>query len=278
MVGHWLSAGEPSPGGHVSQGSSEHDYVVVGAWQRRRSPGGAAHRGPERARCCCWRPVPRRTPTRSRIPVGVLGAVQDQVGLELLDHRAEAAARPPRLLAADEGARRLLLDERDDLHPRQPRRLRLLARRLRRHRLGVRRRAALLRAGRGQHPARRVRCTGRTGRCTSRTASTPTSSASLWVDSAVSAGHEADRRLQRRRAGGRRALPGDLQEAADAGRSTTPTSQPARTRPNLDVETGAFATRIEIEGDRRHRGDLPGRRSRGARRAPVARCCCAVAR
>ena len=46
------------------------------------------------------------------------------MGLELHDHRAEAAARAARLLAADEGARRLLVDERDDLHPRQPRRLR----------------------------------------------------------------------------------------------------------------------------------------------------------
>ena len=42
-------------------------------------------------------------------------------------------------------------------------------------RLGLRRRAALLRQGRAEHPARRARCTGRTGRCTSRTGSTPTS-------------------------------------------------------------------------------------------------------
>ena len=48
------------------------------------------------------------------------GPVQDEVGLELLHDRAEAAARPAGLLAADEGARRLLVDERDDLHPRQP--------------------------------------------------------------------------------------------------------------------------------------------------------------
>ena len=42
-----------------------------------------------------------------------------------------------RVLAADEGARRLLVDERDDLHPRQPRRLRRLARRVRRRPAGA---------------------------------------------------------------------------------------------------------------------------------------------
>ena len=42
------------------------------------------------------------------------------MGLELPDCRAETAQQPVRLLAADEGARRLLVDERDDLHPREP--------------------------------------------------------------------------------------------------------------------------------------------------------------
>ena len=97
--------------------------------QRRRRARRPADRGPRRPACCCSRPAARPTPTRSSIPAGVPGAVQDPVGLELHHDRAEAAARPPRLLAADEGARRLLVDERDDLHPRQPRRLRRLARR-----------------------------------------------------------------------------------------------------------------------------------------------------
>ena len=59
-----------------------------------------------------------------------------KLGLELHD-RAEAAAQPAGLLASDEGARRQLLDERDDLHPRQPGRLRHLARRVRRRRVGA---------------------------------------------------------------------------------------------------------------------------------------------
>ena len=83
----------------------------------------------------CWPPGSPRTPgagaaaggrprgrgRRDLDPGRLLGPVQDPVGLELHDHRAEAAAQPAGLLAADEGARRLLVDERDDLHPRQPR-------------------------------------------------------------------------------------------------------------------------------------------------------------
>ena len=68
---------------------------------------------------------------------------------------------------------------------------------------------------------------------------------------------QADRRLQRRPS---RRVPGSTRSPARtgaAGRPTTPTSSPARQRPNLDVETGALATRIDLEGDARDRGDLP---------------------
>ena len=58
-----------------------------------------------------------------RLPVGWSHAVQDQMGLGLPDDTAEASRWSPGGLAPHEGSRRLLVDERHGLHPRQPRRL-----------------------------------------------------------------------------------------------------------------------------------------------------------
>ena len=79
-----------------------------------------------------------------------------------------------RVLAAHEGARRLLVDERDDLHPRQPRRLRRLARRSTARPAGATTTCCRTSSGPRATPASVRRTTGRTGRCTSRTAATPT--------------------------------------------------------------------------------------------------------
>ena len=51
-------------------------------------------------------------------------------GTGATDDGAETSRWPPGRLAPHEGSRRLLVDERDGLHPRQPRRLRRVARRL----------------------------------------------------------------------------------------------------------------------------------------------------
>ena len=59
---------------------------------------------------------------------------------------------------------------------------------------------------------------------------------------------QADRRLQRRHA---RRAPGSTRSPAaraGAGRPTRPTSSPPRSRSNLTVETGALASRVELEG------------------------------
>ena len=107
----------------------------------------------------------RRSPTSSR-----------PLGLELQTTEQKQLERPAGLLAADEGARRLLVDERDDLHPRQPRRLRHVARRPRRDRLGLRRRAPRTSSGPRATPGWARPSTARTARCTSRTGATPTRS------------------------------------------------------------------------------------------------------
>ena len=82
---------------------------------------------------------------------------QDDVERHLqlaLQHRSGSQhERPAHLLAARQDTRRLEFDQRPDLHPRAARGLRPLGR-TRQHRLGFRRRAALLRQIRGQ-PARR---------------------------------------------------------------------------------------------------------------------------
>ena len=245
-----------------------HDYVIVGAGQRRRRAGGAAHRGPRRRACCCSRPAARPTPTRSSIPAAFAALFKTQVGLELHDHRAEAAARPAGLLAADEGARRLLVDERDDLHPRQPGRLRHLARPVRRRPAGAtttccptssRPRAT---PGSARRP-RPGRAAARRGpRLHPRAEPTPGSS------SAVSAGLKPTDDFN----GAEQEGAGLYQVTCKKGRRWSvneaylkPARDRAQPRPST---TGAFATRIVVEGGRAIGVDLPagGARAHGARR------------
>ena len=99
-----------------------------------------------------------------------------------------------------------------------------------------------------------------------------------WVESSVSRRAQAHRRLQRRGAGGRRALPGDLQarpplvggrRATCARRWTGRTSTCARTRspPGSLLEHGRAVGR-----------DLPAGRARPSRSGPTARCWSAAAR
>ena len=177
---------------------------------------------------------------------------------------AEAPRRAPGLLAAHEGPRRLLVDERDDLHPRQPRRLRRVARRLRRDRLGLRRRAALLREGRGQHPPRRPVPRHRR--------SAPRRGPHLQprAEHGVRRGRrrrraQAQRRLQRRRAGGHRPLPGHVQEGpALVGRRRL--HPPGRQAPQPHRAHRGLRDPDRARGQPRRRGRLHPRR-RAPRRA-----------
>ena len=224
------------------------DYVIVGAGSAgavlaarlTRGPGTtrAAPRGRRRGRC-----------RRGQHPGGVPDAVQDPVGLELHHHRAEAAARPPGLLAADEGARRVLVDERDDLHPRATAPTTTPGATSTAPPAGATTTSCRTSRRRRATPAWAARSTARTGPLHVEDRSYTHELSHAFVDSAVAAGLKPHRRLQRRRAGGGRALPGDLQ-----GRPSLVDQRglpaPARGRPNLTVTTGALATRVELDGDR----------------------------
>ena len=97
-------------------------------------------------------------------PGGVQRAVPHPARLGPPDGLGAGRQRPPHLPAARAHARRLLVDERDDLHPRQPARLRRVARR-RLHRLGLGRPAAVLPRARRTTSAARASSTAPAARC-----------------------------------------------------------------------------------------------------------------
>ncbi len=118
---------------------------------RRMRAGGAPLRGPGRQRAAARGRAAgreREHPRPARLPEA--GPHRGRLGL--LDGAGAQLQRPPHLPPPRQGARRLLLDQRDGLHPRQPRRLR----RLGRPGLGLGRPLPLLPQGRGQR-ARRLR-------------------------------------------------------------------------------------------------------------------------
>ena len=86
------------------------------------------------------------------VPLGYLQLQRTDVDWDYVSAPGAELRRPADRAAARQGARRLLLDQRDGLHPRQPPRLRRMGRR----RLGLGRPLPLLPQGRGQR-ARRVR-------------------------------------------------------------------------------------------------------------------------
>ena len=206
-------------------------------------------------------------------PDGVREAVQDPARLGLLDGARAVLRPPPDLPAARAHARRLLVDERDDLHPRQPRRLRRVGGR-RRDRLGLRRRAAVLPARRGQR-ARRVRAPRR--RRAAHGLREPLAQRDV---AGVRRGREGrgSRRepgLQRPRAGRLRRLPAHAaRRAALLGRRGLPAPRARAAEPAR--ETRVQAHRILFEGTRRSasRASAPASRSSTA---PGRRCSSAPA-
>ena len=188
---------------------------------------------------------------RGEDPGGVLAAVPPPAGLGVHHRRAEARRRSVAVLAAGEDAGRLLLDERDDLHPRPPGGLRRLGRgRLRG--LVVRRGAALLLAQRGQ----------RAGRVDLPRRRRPAAVADL-AHVHPHAGPSSRRRPQAgwpanddfngAEAGRRRAATRSPRSAAPAAASPTAFLAPARGAPNLRVETRAHADRGADRGRSRRR-------------------------
>ena len=87
-----------------------------------------------------------------------------------------------------------------------------------------------------------------------------------FVESAVAAGLQAHRRLQRCRAGGRRASTRSPARRAAAGRWPTRYIHPNRNRPNFTVRTEAFVQRIEMDGNRATGSPISAAAS--ARRSP----------
>ncbi len=128
------------------------DYVIVGAGSAGMRAGRASDRGSGRPRGCARgrrRGLPARDPHPGRVP----GAVQVELRLGPRGRARAGARQPPPVPPPRQDARRLQLDQRDDLHPRQPRRLRRVGRR-RLHGLGLRRGAAVLQALGGQRARR----------------------------------------------------------------------------------------------------------------------------
>ncbi len=145
--------------------------------------------------------------------------------------------RPQHLLAARQGSRRLLVDQRHGLHPRPARGLRPLAP-ARQHRLVIDRRAALLQARPTPDPRRRRIPQHRRAALRVRHIGTPSDLRSLH-QGRHGTRLSAQRRLQRREAGRRRLPPDDHAQrqalldrrrlpAPGAQRGPTCASSPAR--------------------------------------------------
>ena len=168
-----------------------------------------------------------------------------------------ASRRPSRLPAAGQDARRLQLDERDGLHPRQPRRLRRMGRAGRRG-LGLRRRAAVLQALRGQR-ARRGSLPRRRRAAARPRGPLDEPARDAFVEAAKQAGHEENPDFN----GARQEGFGRYQTTQENGmRASTSVRylHPTMGRENLTVITDAHALRILFDGDRASRS---GGRSRG---------------
>ena len=162
---------------------------------RRPQDQGAAARG-RRARQLDLVPHPGRLSVRHRQPA---------LRLDVQDRGRARPQRPQPQLPARQGDRRLLLDQRHDLHARPGRRLRPLAP-ARPHRLGLERRAAGLQAARESLPRRKRAPCGRR-RMADRAAARELGAAGSLLPGGRAGRHQAHPGFQHRRQRGLVRLP-----------------------------------------------------------------------
>ena len=161
---------------------------------------------------------------------------------------AGARGGPLRLLAPRQDPRRVIVDQRDDLYPRQPLRLQHLARRVRLRGLGLHRPAALLPARRGQLP-RCLRLPRRVRPALVQDLRYKSSLTTAFVDAARNSGAPANDDFN----GPRQDGIGFYQVTQRHGRRWSAADaylHPAADRPNLTVQTDALVTGIAVAGGR----------------------------
>ena len=110
----------------ASAQSGNHDYVIVGAGSAGAVLAARLTDDPG-VRVLLLEAGPEAEGDEISIPAAFASLFKTKWDWNYATTRAEAAAQPARVLAEDEGPRRVLLDERDDLHPGQRGRLRRLA-------------------------------------------------------------------------------------------------------------------------------------------------------
>ena len=203
------------------------------------------------------------------IPVGYLFAIGNPRSDWMFKTEAGAGPERPRAeLSARQGDRRLVVDQRHDLHARPGRRLRSLAP-ARPHRLGLGRRAADLQAARASFSRRRASITAIGGEWRIEHPRVRWDLLDAFRTAAEQAGIKRDRRFQHRRQRGLGALPRQPEaRPALVGGARLPQAG-ARAAPNLRLETGCLVERVEFDGRRaagvrwRQNGEVKIARCRG---------------